>query len=417
MWIRLACVWLVLWSSAVWGMDDVPVSVSRAVNRAVELLEAGRIDDALKHLETAAQKGGTHYLIDFAMGNCHMQAERYESAGDAYRRAVKKSPAYAPAWFNWAKSRYELGDYSPAGEMFLKAYELSEKKDPNTLYYAVISLMRSDMAKRALPLIERLLADHAGDIQPEWEIAQVHILLELGKNPEALPIIAHLAQTLDPPQNRQWRETLLYQYMSLGMNEKALSYAETLIREEPMEPKWWKGLAHLNLSLDRREKALVALTIYCHLTAPTREEKRLLADLSAAVDIPAGSVEILKDLLSEKWETDVVIALARNYLSLHQSKTALAWLERGLSKDSDDPDLLMLKGNVLFSQKNYSDAAEVFRELTRIDGESGRGWLMLGYAAWHMDDVATAVKAMEQARKDPNQRRQAEEALKRLAPS
>lgn len=407
-------VWLA-WAGPVHGAEDIPLSVSRAVNHSYDLLGEGRIDEALDYLLSVKNKGHEHYLIHFALGNCHMRAGQYVKAGEEYLLAVGQSPDYAPAWFNLAKSRYELGDYAKAADAFITAYDRSSEKNATTLYFAGVAFLTANQPGKALDVFDRLMTVHEEEIKPEWKAAKVHALLALKKNREALPLIEDMARTVEGPQKKHWQETLLYQYMLLGMNEKALSYADDLTREDPMEPKWWKGLVHLQLTRDRYREALVALTIYGHLKVPTIEEKRLMADLSTAADIPARSVEILKDILLEKWDTDIVKAVVRNYMSLHQPEEALKWVDKGLTNDAENPDLLMLKGNILFMQKDYAGAARVFKELTRQDVASGRPWLMLGYAAWNMDDIETAYRAMKQAKTYPDQRNQAEKALRSLS--
>jgi tetratricopeptide (TPR) repeat protein len=413
----LLAVILIMWLShpcPVLGMKDTSLSVSRAVNHSYDLLEEGRIDEAVAHLLSTQKKGHDHYLLHFALGNCYMQAGQYAVATKEYLLSVEKAPEYAPAWFNLAKSRYELKDYEKAAKAFISAYDLASEKNAADLYYAGISFLTADLPGKALDVFDRLMTSHHEEIKPEWKAAKVHILLALERNREALPLIVELAITTDGALKKQWQETLLYQYILLDMNDKALSYAEKLTREDPMEPRWWKGLSHLNLNRGRHREALVALTVCGHLTPLKREEKKLMADLSAAVEIPALSVEILMDILLEKWDADVVKAVVRNFVSLHQPDKALEWVETGLSKGPVDADLLMLKGNILFVEKDYAGAASVFEKMTRQGDVSGRPWLMLGYAAWNMEDIETAYRAMKRATTYPRQQKEAEKALQSL---
>ena len=61
-------------------------------------------------------------------------------------------------------------------------------------------------------------------------------------------------------------------------------------------------------------------------------------------------------------------------------ETALAWVDKCLDAN-DDPDLLMIKGNLLFKSKQYSYTADIFGKLIQSDHEKGKPLIMLGYAA------------------------------------
>ncbi|MFO7962632.1 MAG: tetratricopeptide repeat protein [Desulfobacterales bacterium] len=397
--------------------EDPPASVSRAVNRAYDLLEKDRVTEAVAYLQSYIEKDRVHYLIHFALGNCHMQAEKYRDAAEQYRYALQSAPDYAPAWFNLAKSRYELGEYGKAAELFTTAYDRSAEKNAATLYYAGSCYLAARQHEKALEVFDRLMAAHKEEATLDWKAAKIHALLALNRNREALPLIEELAKTSTGTERKQWQETLLYHYITLDMHDKALAFAEYLTREDPMECKWWKGLAHFHLNRGGYREALVALTIYSHLTTPGVKEKKRIADVAAAAGIPAQSNEILIDVLSKYWDPDLVVSVVRNYMALHQPENALKWVEKGIERadEKKNSELLMLRGEILFMQKDYAGASAVFRKLTRLGTSTGRPWLMLGYAAWNREDVDTAYTAMLEAKKYPEQRRQAEEALKVLS--
>ncbi len=392
----------------------IPLPAANALNKTHAFLEKDQIAEAIETLASFNGKGHDHHLVFFTLGNCYMLAGRFEEAGETYLKAIERSPDYAPAWFNLAKGFFELKQYHKAGDAFVNAYDVSTDKNPETLYYASAAYFTARQPKPALDTFNRLLALHEGAVKLDWKATLVQILLASDKPRDALPVIEELAQQTEGKAQKQWQEVLLYQYLSLGMNRRALEYANELTMKDPLEPQWWKGLAHLNLLENRNEDALVALTVYGHLTGLSVEEKILMADISLSIDIPVQSAKLLEEILSEKWDIKVVEKLAGSYLALHKTEDALKWVEKGLRRDAGNEDLIMLKGNLLYAMEAFPDAMAVFGDLVKRDKTLGKAWLMLGYAAWNAEYIETAYKAMKKAVTFPGQQKSAQEALLKL---
>jgi tetratricopeptide (TPR) repeat protein len=353
-------------------------------------------------------------LIDFTLGNCHMTAGRHALAEAAYLKAVKKNDGHAPAWFNLAKSRMELDQLEPAGDAFLSAYDRYDAKRPDILYFAASVYLGAGRNEKAFSAFNRLVSRHPEDIDLAWRPVQVQILLALDKSTEALPVIEMLAGQMKGEKKKEWQEFLLYHYLSLGMEARAFAYAGELTRDDPLEIRWWKALAHIALNREQHKEALAALIVYGHLTPLSMEEKKLMADLFLMVDIPARAVLLLEDLIGQNPDPVLVEKIVYAYEARHQPEKALRWVAQGLRSNPEDLRLLMLKGEVLFRAKSYDQAVETFETLVKRQDREGKAWLMMGYAAWHAKDLPKAVSAMKEAAKFPQQKKAAGEALSAL---
>ena len=88
-----------------------------------------------------------------------------------------------------------------------------------------------------------------------------------------------LAKKTQGKKQKEWREMLLYQYMSLKMETKALSYAKWLTQIDTVEAKWWKALSHLHFQKEHYTNGLVALLVYSFIKPLlTPQEMMLLED-------------------------------------------------------------------------------------------------------------------------------------------
>lgn len=406
-------------------LKDLPRPAALALKKAYDSLEKNEIFSAINilesfiakseketELEKTSIKGSQHHLILFTLGNCYLMSDNPKKAQFYYHEALKDKADFSPAWLNLAKCHFELADYGQAGHCFIKGYETSAEKAPEILYHGAISFMAGEDYKTALEVFERLLAAHKDLVKLEWKENIVQAYLAVDRPRKALPIIEELSEKSSGNKKKQWQEVLLSQYLNLDMKQRGLEYAERLIREYPLEPKWWKALAHLHLTENRHEEGLIALTVYSHLTPLTVEEKKLMAELNLSIGVPAQAALFYEDILSEKMDLSILKKLAESYLYLHRHDDALKWVEKGLQEEVDE-ELLILKGNVLYEIKKYDEAMKVFESIPHGEN-SGQAMLMLGYAAWNAGNLDKATHAFQKASKYPEHQKTALKVLQQL---
>ena len=233
-----------------------------------------------------------------------MTADQYTKANTAYSKAVKQNDAYGPAWYNLAKSHMELDEYQKAGDAFIAAYDRYDPKRPDILYYAASTYLAADQPAEALTVFNRLTTLHPEDIKLDWQQLHARILLANNKPAAALPIIEKLAKEMQGRKNKKNGKNFYSITISpFEMDNKALAYARNLTKTAPLEIRWWKALVQITLSMERYKEALVALTVYGHLTPLSIDEKKLMADLYLMLDIPGQSTAVLEELLAANTDT------------------------------------------------------------------------------------------------------------------
>jgi tetratricopeptide (TPR) repeat protein len=207
---------------------------------------------------------------------------------------------------------------------------------------------------------------------------------------------------------------LLHLYLQLDMPEQALSYAKALTRDNCIAPKWWKALAHVNLSLGRYEEALAALTIRGYLAPLSAEERKLWADLNLQMNIPIKAAEIYEEMIREKPDKRLLKNLVTAWQRLDRPEKGLEILDR-IQPEVNDPEFLMLKGDLLYALKRFDAANRVYQRAAQFDfPQSGRAWLLAGYAAWQINDLGASCRAFENAAKHRRQRKAALLAMDRI---
>ncbi len=409
--------------------DDIPMPARLVIYKAQQLMEKNEFAKAIGTLEKFQEKcknlkpgkhdskGCRHYLVEFNLGNCCLMIKDFSAAKAHYLSTLSINPGFHSGWMNLAKCCYDMNEYAKAGHAFLKGYETAEpEKNPEMLYYGAVCFMSAGDNQKALGVFKRLLKLHPANVKLDWKEALAQIYLACDQPRNALPVIEELSEKTEGKKRKQWQEIRLHLYLSLDMNKKAFEYVNRLIQEYPLDPKWWKGLAHVYLRDNRYKGALAALTVKSFLEPLTTREKRIVADLNMAIDVPIQAVRFYEKIAKDKFEPDLAYRIAQGYIRLHRPEDALECVEKGLLKEKNDQRLILIKGSLLYELEKYREAAAAF-EAAASCGErkkQGRAWLMAGYAAWNAGDVKKSRLAFKKAVKYPKQKKAAQKALSQL---
>jgi len=405
--------------------NKIPPAARLVILKTQRLMAAKKFQEAAGVLEKFRAKakkikpgevdsrGYDHHLIDFTLGNCCLMMEKYQAAEKCYRAAVTKNPGLHAGWKNLAKCCYDIQAYDKAAQSFLNAYEVNPEKEASILYFGGVCYLAAGESKKAVNVFKRLLTKHPADVRLEWKEAFAQACLACDQYLEALPFVEDLSKKTRGKKRGQWQEMRLQIYLSLDMNQKALRYVSRLVREDPLKPKWWQGLAHLHLKENRYESALTVLIIKGFLDPLSEREQKTIADLYMAVDIPVQAVRFYKMIVGKVPEPDMAYRIARGYLRQHRPEEAIEWVEQGL-KNKKDPRLLLLKGDLLYELERFAAAAVAFETAARQKAGSGRAWLMAGYAALNAKSPEKARLAFKKASRYPKQKRAALKALRQL---
>ncbi|MFH0727789.1 MAG: tetratricopeptide repeat protein [Pseudomonadota bacterium] len=386
----------------------------KAYDRAIETLRAFQSQgDSVAETEADA-KGYRHPEVCYTLGTCYLIQNQYKQGVVALEQAVKKNPAHISAWLNLAKVFYELGDYARAGQSYTKAYDNASEKNPEHLYFSAAAFLMAQQYDAGANAFQRLFRDHPEKVQPAWRENFVHALLSANRPRQALPHIRELTDATTGDKQIQWQEILLQQYLQLDMRADARSYALLLTRQAPTRAKWWKALTHVELQDGKNESALIALTLYSYLEALSDSETKLLADLHLQLGIPVKAAPLYEASLKNGFNPRLLQNLMLSLQLAGQPEAALDALKR-FAPETREPDLLMLKADLLYGLANYKAAAHAYRQVAGVESkQKGRAWLMAGYAALQVQDVDACRHDFEQAAAFDQHRNAARMAMRQL---
>ena len=408
----LVIIFLLLYSVS-YANQHIPYLTGLILSHAQRLMKEGKYDAAIRLLNRFKQKHkkeAENYLVDFTFGNCFFMKKAFDKAAKYYSASVKKNPKFSSAWINLAQCLYSLKKYKASAKAFIKAYNTSSKKEPEYLYYASICFLSAGEYKKSINLLKKLISSYKNP-KIKWKEAIAHAYILCKAYKKALPFVEELSEIEKGRKKIRWQQLRLHLYMILNMDQKALLYAERLVREDPTNPKWWKGLAHFYLKKDDYTNALCALIIKGFLVPLTEEEQKIVAQLSAAVGIPRQALLFYKKLAKKKTSFQLIYQIAQCYIRIHRPSDALSWVDKGLSLYPKASKLLLLKAELLYQLGHYKKAAVLFKKCAKAGISPGRCWLMSGYAYLSAGEIASAIYSFRQAKKYPKQKANAIKAL------
>lgn len=116
----------VAWADSNATMTTGPV-VEAKIRSASAHYRAGRLDDAIRELTSAAVIEPRNAQVRFMLGNAFFRAQRYAEAADSYRATLALAPDQPDANLNLGFVLHRLGDHAGALEAWRQAVERSRR--------------------------------------------------------------------------------------------------------------------------------------------------------------------------------------------------------------------------------------------------------------------------------------------------
>ena len=372
--------------------------------------------------KSQSNKPCSHPTVCLALGNCFLMQKNLDRAEAAYLTALSLDKNYLDAQVNLAKVYTDTHRPAKAAEAFWTAYQLSDPKNSKYLYYSAVMALTDGKTQTAIRRFESLFAAHPNQVTRQWRENYANALVTAQQWKKAAPVIRNLIAQSKGEVRIKWQEVLLQIYLTMNDTSKALDLATTLSRQSPSEARWWKARVHIRLTRGEYAGAFEDLIIYSFITPLSRQEKKLFADLSLQLNIPARAAHMYETLIAESagqksspaHTRQMINRLVCAYRQMDRSDKALAVLNR-FDPQAGNPELLLLKGDVLYESKDYKAADKAFRTAAQKNcSQKGQAWLMAGYAAWQYNDLVASRSAFKQAAQYKRHRKDALAAIAQL---
>jgi thioredoxin-like negative regulator of GroEL len=286
------------------GDQKMPVGVQRLLINVRKAMDKNDYAAAVKLIQADQAKSESntpcsHPTVCLALGNCFLIQKKMTHAESAYLTALSLDKNYLDAQVNLAKVYTDTNRTAKAAEAFWAAYQLSDPKNPKYLYYSAVMALTDGKTQTAICRFEPLFSAHPDQVTRQWRENYANALVTARQWKKAAPVIRDLVAQSTGESRIKWQEALLQIYLTINDTGKALDLAGTLSRQAPSEARWWKALVHIRLTRGEYAEAFENLIIYSFVTPLTRQEKKLFADLSLQLNIPARAARMYETLITE----------------------------------------------------------------------------------------------------------------------
>ena len=365
---------LLIAASQSYSAEPLPPEAVKVLHRAQECLKRGKAKKGLELLGNFRREHPeiAHHLFLLLEGNLYWEEGKKKEALERWQRAIQLSPRDEASWQNLAQALYELQRYAEAADAFLRAYELSKRRELR--FYAAVAYLK-------------------------------------GKRPrEAIPHLEVLARGREVPE--EWLLALLQAYLDVGGLEGAEKVLRRLLSRNPEKVDYWKWLAQIYLKQRRYIEAVASLEIASRLGGGT-EEKRELAQLYLGLNVPLKAARYYEEIYGSDPDPSACDRIATFYLAAHKIEEALAFIDLAIKKEPT-AERFLRKGEILYKERRYEEAYQALKEATSRGG-GGYASLLRGYCAWKMGWFQKAREAFLEAASYPGYKKRAQEALRIIA--
>jgi len=365
---------LLIAASQSYSAEPLPPEAVKVLHRAQECLKRGKAKKGLELLGNFRREHPeiAHHLFLLLEGNLYWEEGKKEEALERWQRATQLSPRDEASWQNLAQALYELQRYAEAADAFLRAYELSKRRELR--FYAAVAYLK-------------------------------------GKRPrEAIPHLEVLARGREVPE--EWLLALLQAYLDVGGLEGAEKVLRRLLSRNPEKVDYWKWLAQIYLKQRRYIEAVASLEIASRLRGG-KEEKRELAQLYLGLNVPLKAARYYEEIYGSDPDPSACDRIATFYLAAHKIEEALAFIDLAIKKEPT-AERFLRKGEILYKERRYEEAYQALKEATSRGG-GGYASLLMGYCAWKMGWFQKAREAFLEAASYPGYKKRAQEALRIIA--
>ncbi len=388
-------------------------------------LDKAKLDKLKKELEV--RTGGLvseNFNRRLERATAEIGAENYPRAVELLESLVESTKANR--YENAMALKYLGTSYIQAGNSSKGLASLDKALHANSLPYdqtmhLIYTLAQINMAEQKYDQAEEYLEQWfylTRTVSPDAYILKAAIYAEKKQYKKALEFAEQGLKVAKEPKE-SWLSFVAGLYMQTENLTKAAELFKQLTGIRPKEPRYWKQLSGLYLSLDRTNDALSALVI-SHKMGLFSEEKEYftLCSLFNYNDIPINCARLMEkamgdNLIKDKERAHELLAQAYIqareplkaitslkalgekskdakyesqigfiYYNLHQWEKAVAAFELALKKDFSKneakADLLLSKGISEYQLKKYSQAIGTLSQLKSLDDYSDQAGAWLG---------------------------------------
>lgn len=367
---------------------EMSASTQKDLNKALELTNDGKYDEAMPLLEKVANDG---------------KSSKY---------------AHAMALYGEAQVANGKNDDPTAIAKFKEAYALDalpNNQQFQVLYNIAVMQIQSEKYDDALNTLTEWFKV-TGSQKAEAYALQGNAYYRLDKFQPAVDSIKKALSLTDKP-NDTWYQILMASYAELEQYDEAAKVLEAQLAKNPNDAKLTTQLATVYVKGKQDQKAVDLLVAAKQKGILTSEnDYKLMAQLYDQLDKPKEGAAVLAEGFSKgaiKPSYEMYKLLGDSYALANQDNQAIEAYGKA-SAMAKDGNVDYIRGSLLLNNDRAKEAAEALRQAVAKGNlkQPGETLILLGDAENNSDNVSAATAAWEKAKAYPSTKQMAEQRLK-----
>ncbi len=292
-----------------------------------------------------------------------------------------------------AASMYELASIYMVGNKLEKAKNLATKAteiDPNNSWYKLLLAniyKRSESYTESIGVLEELVKQNPNNLEFIEELAYNYILI--GENKKAIKALNIIEDKIGISEQLTIQKQKLF--TNLNQIDSAIFEIEKLIKEFPLEVRYYALLAELCLQNNFDEKAFLA---YSKIVELDPSNAYIHISLSDFYRKAGDSINAFKELKlgfeNEKLDVDSKIQILLSYFTAQQiinerNEKAFELVSILVNKYPDNTRVLSIKAEILYQAREFENSKTLLLKIIEIDS--------LQFAAWEQLLIAESALA------------------------
>ncbi len=342
-----------------------------------------------------------HYNYFFLEGICQEQKGYQSAAFDMFSRALELNPKAAEVYYKLASYYFQLKDTITTRKYLAKAAKTDPQNDTFQERLAQVCTAQKDYDD-AINAYERLYAINKTRI----DVLQALLQLYAQKDNKKMMIDVLNRLELVNGTSEQLSLSKMQIYEEMGDKNKEYEELKKLVDNHPLELNYKVMLGNWFFNKGKRKEALAIYKAVLKEDPQQTAAKLSLVDYYNAIKDNNNAEALVEDiLLSQKTDTDIKMAVLRQYINIYQtsntkdSKKIFHLFDKALTPPQSSADIYMLKAAFMDIIKMPNDSIDnIYQKVLQIEPDNVPARINLIYNIWNkhlFDKVIELCKAAQ----------------------
>lgn len=342
-----------------------------------------------------------HYNYFFLEGICQEQKGYQSAAFDMFSRALELNPKAAEVYYKLASYYFQLKDTITTRKYLAKAAKIDPQNDTFQERLAQVCTAQKDYDD-AINAYERLYAINKTRI----DVLQALLQLYAQKDNKKMMIDVLNRLELVNGTSEQLSLSKMQIYEEMGDKNKEYEELKKLVDNHPLELNYKVMLGNWFFNKGKRKEALAIYKAVLKEDPQQTAAKLSLVDYYNSIKDNNNSEALVEDiLLSQKTDTDIKMAVLRQYINIYQtsntkdSKKIFHLFDKALTPPQSSADIYMLKAAFMDIIKMPNDSIDnIYQKVLQIEPDNVPARINLIYNIWNkhlFDKVIELCKAAQ----------------------